>query len=225
MKRIGILTLGLMMILNLGFAQNTRKQAEIDLDDQVEDLYTSANMAQYNINKNVLRDALKGYNKIQHTKTILAIADLNKSSKEERLYVIDVEKKQVLFNTLVAHGKNSGAEYATSFSNEKGSLQTSLGFYLTGVTITSPKHGYAMLLHGQEEGINHNALHRQVIVHSADYVSESYVKKNGRLGRSWGCPALPKNMNKQVVDVIKDGAVLYIAGRDDEYPKKSKYLN
>lgn len=191
---------------------------------EAELIYNSTGLDRY-INKDIWNYALTGFRKINPQKQILAIIDFNKPSNEERLFIVDVARKALLFHTLVAHGKNSGGEYATNFSNIEGSLKSSLGFYLTGQTIISPKHGYAMLLNGLERGINDNARDREIIVHSADYVSESFIARNGMLGRSWGCPALPKDLNKQIIDVIKDGAVLFIAGNSPSYYQKSAYLH
>src|SRR2546428_3532924 len=155
-----------------------------------DSLYTQTGLDQL-IDHNVLNNAMIGFNKINPKKKILAIIDFNKPSTEERLYIIDVEKKQLLFHSLVAHGKNSGGKFASEFSNKNGSLESSLGFYLAGEVINSPKHGYAMLLNGLEDGINNNARDRHIIVHSANYVSQQFINIHGMLGRSWGCPALP----------------------------------
>ncbi|UKJ08093.1 murein L,D-transpeptidase catalytic domain family protein [Solitalea lacus] len=196
---------------------------ENTLVTEAEEVYTNTGLNLL-LNKEVFDRALVGFRKINPKKQILAIIDFNKPSSEERLFVIDVAKKQLLFHSLVAHGKNSGEEYATHFSNIEGSLQSSLGFYLTGQTIISPKHGYSMVLNGLERGINDKAREREIIIHSADYVSRSFIAHNGMLGRSWGCPALPKELNKQIIDTIKDGAVLFIAGNNPSYINKSAYL-
>ncbi|POY39106.1 hypothetical protein C3K47_01010 [Solitalea longa] len=190
---------------------------------ELDHLYIATGLNNF-LDKDVFEKALLGFRKINPKKQVLAIIDFSKPSSEKRLFVIDVASKHLLFHTLVAHGKNSGEEYATQFSNIEGSLKSSLGFYLTGQTIISPKHGYAMILNGLEKGINSNAKEREIIVHSADYVSESFIARNGFLGRSWGCPALPKDLNKQIIDVIKDGAVLFIAGNSPTYDQKSSFL-
>ncbi|SMO60617.1 murein L,D-transpeptidase catalytic domain family protein [Solitalea koreensis] len=190
---------------------------------ETELLYTQTGLSQL-IDYKVLFNAMNGFNKINPKKKILAIIDFNKPSNEERLFVIDVQKKQLLYQSLVAHGKNSGEKFASQFSNKNGSLQSSLGFYLAGEVINSPKHGYAMILNGLEAGINDNARERQIIVHSANYVSQQFIKTHGMLGRSWGCPALPPELNKKIIDTIKDGAVIFIAGNDPHYNDYSKYL-
>ncbi|MCO4292929.1 murein L,D-transpeptidase catalytic domain family protein [Solitalea sp. MAHUQ-68] len=214
---------GKMLLKNLKDESPLVAKKESNSAMELDQLYLATGLNNF-LNKDILEKALTGFRKINPKKQILAIIDFNKPSNEKRLFIIDVASKQLLFHTLVAHGKNSGEEYATQFSNIEGSLKSSLGFYLTGQTIISPKHGYAMILNGLEKGINSNAKDREIIVHSADYVSDSFIAHNGMLGRSWGCPALPKELNKQIIDVLKDGAVLFIAGNSPSYDHKSTFL-
>lgn len=142
-------------------------------------------------------------------KNILTLIDFTMSSTTKRLWVIDLENNTVLYNSLVAHGKNSGEEFATSFSNENSSNKSSLGFYTTGETYNG-KHGLSLKLDGQDKGLNTNARMRSVVVHSADYVSESFIKIHKRLGRSQGCPALPKEITKEIISLIKNKSCLFI---------------
>ncbi|MCB0769967.1 MAG: murein L,D-transpeptidase catalytic domain family protein [Flavobacteriales bacterium] len=144
---------------------------------------------------------------------MLAIADMTQPSTAERLYLIDLEKKELVLRTWVAHGQATGELMATAFSNREGSHQTSLGLYRVGAEIVSLKHGAALLLHGLEKGINHNALPREVIMHGADYVSADFIAEHGRLGRSWGCPSVSKEMMPRMVDLLADDGVLYIHGK------------
>jgi hypothetical protein len=174
----------------------------------------------------VFRLAMTGMGKIKElrNKKIITIIDFSKPSNQERFFVIDLQNKRVLYKSLVAHGKNSGENIANSYSNDSESLKSSLGFFLTAETY-SGKHGYSLKLDGLEAGINDNARQRAIVIHGADYVSASYAKQNGRLGRSWGCPALPIDSSKEIIDQISEGSCLFIYGTDKEYLKASKILN
>ncbi len=157
--------------------------------------------------------ALEGYHHMKEkrflNKDILTIIDFSLSSSEKRLWVIDIKENSILFQSLVAHGRNSGNEFALLFSNKPESHKSSLGFYATGETYYG-KHGYSMRLDGLEEGINNNARKRAIVIHGAAYVSESFIQQNGRLGRSFGCPSLPKEDTKKIIDLIKNESCLFI---------------
>jgi len=137
--------------------------------------------------------------------------------------VIDLERKVLLYKCYVAHGKNTGDNYANSFSNQSGSSESSLGFFITAETYFG-KNGYSLSLDGIETGINDNARKRSIVIHGADYVSIEFINKYGRLGRSWGCPALPVGLSKEIIDCIANGSCLFIYGNDDEYLRKSIYI-
>lgn len=154
---------------------------------------------------------------------ILTIIDFTLPSTEKRMVVLDLENKKILHHTIVAHGKNSGQNYATSFSNEYGSYQSSLGFYLTENTYQG-ENGYSLRLEGLDKGFNDNAKNRAVVMHGADYCSAEFIKNNGRNGRSMGCPSLPRNINDQVINTIKNGTLLYIYADNQEYAQKSEFL-
>jgi hypothetical protein len=143
---------------------------------------------------------------------VLTIIDFTKPSTEPRLWVIDVPGRRVLFHTWVAHGQGSGDNYATRFSNLHGSHQSSLGLYLTGETYNGG-NGYSLLLEGLDPGVNDNARSRSVVIHGAPYADPSVIARSGRLGRSWGCPALPPSLTRPIIDSIKEGSVLYIFGK------------
>ncbi|MDP2957682.1 MAG: murein L,D-transpeptidase catalytic domain family protein [Longimicrobiales bacterium] len=144
---------------------------------------------------------------------MLAIADMTQPSTAKRLYVFDLDTKRLVLRTWVAHGQNSGELMAERFSNRDGSHQTSLGLYRVGARIVSPKHGPALLLDGLDEGANDQALAREVIIHGADYVSAQFIAAHGRLGRSWGCPAVPRDDMARVIELLADGGLLYVHGR------------
>ena len=151
--------------------------------------------------------ALKQKGVIQ--KNILTLVDFSLSSNAKRMWVIDLEKNIVLFQTLVAHGRNTGEEYAKEFSNQAESFKSSIGFYATG-EIYNGKHGLSLKLDGLEKGLNDKARERAVVIHGADYVSESFIKQNKRLGRSQGCPAVPVEMNQKIINVIRDKSCLFL---------------
>ncbi len=152
--------------------------------------------------------------------SIVTIIDFTLPSTQERLWIIDVKNHRILLKTYVAHGRNTGENWAMRFSNEPNSLMSSPGFYLTG-KIYYGKHGYSLTLQGLEPGINDKAMDRRIVVHGAWYVGRQFIKKYGRLGRSYGCPAVPEDISRQVIDLIKDGCLLFIFTDDSSYLSKS----
>ena len=185
-------------------------------------LYDSLHLADLHLNHEAFTNAVKGYLKLKAngkiSGNILSIADFTQPSTQKRLYVIDVLRGKLLFNTLVAHGRNSGGLMANSFSNKNSSNQSSLGFYATGETYTG-KHGTSLRLDGLEPGINCNARERAVVLHAADYVSAEYAKNLGYIGRSFGCPAVPNNLCMPIINTIKNKNCLFI------YSEKTNYLH
>ncbi len=157
--------------------------------------------------------ALKGFYTLQSEgkikKNILTLIDFSLSSNVKRLWIIDLNTNTVLYNSLVAHGRNTGDEFANSFSNKAESFKSSLGFFSTG-EVYQGKHGLSLKLDGLQRGMNDNARARAVVMHGADYVAESFIKNHSRLGRSLGCPAIPMNMTKEVINTIKDKSCLFI---------------
>jgi hypothetical protein len=161
---------------------------------------------------------LKAENKIK--KNLLTIIDFSRSANQERMWVIDLEKLEVRFLSLVAHGKNSGVEYATHFSNTPSSLQSSLGFYVTGPSFYS-ELGLSLLLNGVEPGINDKARERGIIMHSAWYVSKEFIRQYGILGRSFGCPAIPVEGHEKLINLISGSSCIYIYYPDPLYQVSS----
>jgi hypothetical protein len=156
--------------------------------------------------------------------SVISIIDFSLSSAKKRLFVIDIKHCKVLFNTYVAHGKNSGTEYAREFSNNPRSKKSSLGFYVTGDTY-SGDNGYSLHLEGEEKGINNNAYNRAIVMHGAPYVNETYIKSNGFIGRSFGCPAVPQNIYKPLIDQIKNGSCLFFYSPNPYYFSHSEILH
>ncbi|MXV50869.1 hypothetical protein GS399_07770 [Pedobacter sp. HMF7647] len=199
---------------------------ESRFEQYVSGIYQAANLQGTDLDINVFKKALVGfYNMKQEgilSKDLITIVDLSRSSKQKRLWVIDVANRKLLFNSLVAHGQGSGDDVATNFSNNAESHQSSLGFYVTEGTYFG-KHGLSLKLNGMDAGYNNNALSRAIVMHAADYVSQNFINQHGRLGRSFGCPALPPELSKPIIDQVKGHSCLFINGTDGAY--KSNFLN
>lgn len=194
----------------------------------ISEKYSLWQLATEGISIDLFSYAMKGYNYLsEHQRLnnsgIITIIDFSKPSDEKRLFILDVVTGKLLFKTLVAHGRNSGRELAKSFSNAASSFASSLGFYITSGTYNG-KHGYSLRLNGCEKGFNDNAYKRAVVVHGADYVSESFIRENGFLGRSHGCPAIPAALSKEIIDVIKEGSCLFIYSPSKKYLTQSAML-
>lgn len=187
------------------------------------DVYDQLNLAHSGLQKNVFEYALRGWQKTDTTKSIISIVDLSQPSNKKRLYIVDLVNKKLLFNTYVSHGQNSGDLMATQFSNTNSSFQSSLGFYQTLNTYMG-KHGLSLQLKGLEKGFNDNVYNRNIVLHGADYVCEDFIRKNGRLGRSQGCPAVPYADSKNIIELVKGGTCLFVYAPNDNYLKNSAYL-
>ena len=166
---------------------------------------------------NMLADSILG------RESVVTIIDYTLPSTEERLVVIDLESRELLYKSLVAHGRNTGANYAEEFSNTPGSLQSSLGFYVTGDDYYG-MHGKSLELNGVDTLYNEQADLRNIVVHGAWYCSDEFIERHGRLGRSWGCPALPLEVSEEIIDAICDGTCMFVYADDDEYLENSIYL-
>lgn len=191
-------------------------------------VYDSLHLDLSGLSRQAFLYAQKGWRKlIQQGKvlneSVMAIIDFSQPSDHKRLYVLDMKNYKVLFNTLVAHGRNSGKEWASSFSNRPASYKSSPGFYITKDTYFG-NNGYSLKLEGIEKGINDKASARAIVMHGAAYVSESYIESQGYIGRSEGCPAVPVSEASDIIDAIKDGACLFVYAANNHYVSRSAIL-
>jgi len=155
---------------------------------------------------------------------ILGIIDYSLPSTSRRFWVLDLKTRRVLFHEFVAHGRGSGDTHATSFSNKAQSYKSSLGLFITESTYRG-KHDLSLRLHGLEEGINDNARSRAIVIHGAWYVDEGLISKQGRLGRSLGCPSVRESVAGPLIDTLKDGNLIFAYYPDDHWLSTSKFLN
>lgn len=196
---------------------------------RAEILYEKMDLEQLGLSKQAFSSALQGTEKLSSSgkierNDILTICDLSRSSAEKRMYIIDLAGEKLLLNTYVAHGKNSGAEFATKFSNTPESLQSSLGFYQTGQTYIG-KHGLSLRLIGLDGKFNDKALERTIVLHGADYVNEGRLRNGGYMGRSWGCPAVAREESENIIRLIKGGTCFFIYYPSRDYLEGSRILN
>ena len=197
--------------------------------DMASAIYCNTNLEQYGLSMKAFNYAWKGYqhllvnNKISRT-TYLTICDFSQSSAKRRMYIIDVEHSKLITNTYVAHGKNSGGEYANRFSNTPESWQSSLGFYITRQTYTG-EHGLSLRIDGVVPGFNDKAMERSIVIHGANYVDDARARAGVFMGRSFGCPAVPQQESARIITTIKNGTCLFIYHPSENYLHRSKILN
>ena len=210
---------------------NATKIAPSDIDAYVSELYGQIDFGRGDkVAEEVFNKAMRGYlnlkaaGKLSDSREILSVADFTRSSTQNRLWVIDLKNKKVLYNTYVAHGQGSGMDVPTVFSNEDGTHASSIGFYVTDDTYVG-KHGNSLRLSGMDRGYNDAALARGIVVHAADYVSTSNIQGQGRLGRSWGCPAVSPTLAQPIINTIKGGTCLFIYYPAKDYLKTAYWLN
>jgi hypothetical protein len=159
-----------------------------------------------------------------HKRSVLSICDFSQSSRSKRMYVIDVLHRKLLYRTYVAHGQNSGDEYATSFSNQPDSYKSSLGFYVTQRTYIG-HNGLSLRLNGVDSGYNDMAFKRQIVLHGSTYVTPKYMQEFGTMGTSLGCPALPPAVSRQIIHLVRGGSCLFIYHPTQEYLDNSPIIN
>lgn len=205
------------------------KNISVAFKKNYDKIFSTWQLEKEGISKEMFAFVMKGYDylNMQHlisNPQFISIVDFSKPSTQKRLYILDVETGEILYHTYVAHGRNSGKLFANNFSNKNYSLESSLGFYVTSDTYFG-KNGFSLRLEGCEKGLNDKALNRGIVLHGADYVSENFIQKNGFLGRSHGCPAVPANLSKEIIETIKNGSCLFIYAPSKKYLKQSTIIN
>ena len=210
-------------------SQHLITDSTLHIDDEATVLYNAINLSAYGLSAEAFNYAWTGYQELLERNKIrrinyLTICDFSQSSGKKRLYIIDIENQRLVTNTYVAHGKNSGGEFATTFSNKPESLQSSLGFYITSSTYIG-KHGLSLRIYGVDPGYNDKALERTIVIHGAAYVDPARAKAGVFMGRSWGCPAVPEKESASIINTIKEGSCLFIYHPGKNYLLGSKILN
>jgi hypothetical protein len=230
-KKIWKKYLGIVMIIVCCFSlQSFNEGKPMPANDPSSSSVANIELAEkLHINTTAFVLAVKGYEKLKQMGQItnqryLTIADMSMASSHPRLYIIDMDKQQVLLQTFVAHGKNSGLLFAEQFSNLVGSFQSSLGFYITGKPYQG-KHGQSLVLKGVEIGINDKAEERAIVLHGAEYANQGFVKQQGYLGRSLGCPAVPNSQVKEIIQAIQGASCLFVYAPNKQYLQKSALVN
>lgn len=237
------LSLSLILFISFAFTSNTysSKTVEAGLASEVavaepiapafeyEMLYEEFSSSNVSLPAvTVFEKAMTGYSRLEKKglvkNKLLTVVDFGLSSSKKRMWILNMDTKKVLFHTFVSHGKNTGGEFATQFSNTVNSLQSSLGFYVTAETYYG-KNGLSLFIDGQEKGFNSNARKRYVVIHGADYAESSFIDSMGRLGRSYGCPAVPNSIAKNLIQTIEGNSVVYIHKENEKYLNNSALLN
>ncbi len=208
------------------FSNSTNSPEVRRLSDSI---YTLIGLGEYGLEKDVFFNAYKGFQYLKSKQKIrkinlLTICDYSQSCNNKRLYVIDIINSRLLYNTYVSHGKNSGDEYATSFSNYDNSNKSSLGFMVTEGTYNGVA-GYSLVLNGLERGFNDRAESRSIVLHGSHFVNEQIINARGMIGKSLGCPAVPLGVHKKIIDAIKGGSCYFANYPDEYYTHTSSILN
>lgn len=207
----------------------TSEDPALSADEEIERMYESFRSLNTTMPSRVaFKNGITGYQKLKEEgkirNEILTIVDFGMNSTAKRMWILDMSTQKVLYNTYVSHGKNTGLDKATNFSNTPNSFQSSLGFYVTAETYYG-KNGLSLFIDGMEEGFNSKARERYVVIHGADYATQDFINRSGRLGRSYGCPAVPTKVSKEIINKIKGQSVLFIYHPNKDYLEKSEYLN
>lgn len=230
--RLGFISTIIFLVIGFLFLSSGFHTSEVETEpeEQTDTLYSKSELLYQALGLEEVMDfqvfdkAYTGYQQLSaKNKDILSIIDFRLPSSQKRLYVLDLKNKQVLFESYVAHGRNSGNLYATHFSNKHGSHQSSLGFFETESTYIG-RNGYSLVLNGLEKGINDQAKARAIVIHGADYCHPSIIQSSGRLGRSFGCPSLPQEVAKPIINTIKNGSLLFIYAENNTYLAQSRLI-
>ncbi len=193
----------------------------------IRSAYDQLHLGLKGLSRDAFEFARKGFQRLVQegrllNDSIISIVDFSQPSGQKRLYILDLKNNKMLFNTFVAHGQNSGREWAQQFSNQGSSYMSSPGFYVTRETYEG-HNGYSLKLEGVERGINDKAYARGIVVHGARYVSQAIASAQGYVGRSWGCPAVPMEESKPIINTIKNGSCVFIY--HPSYVQRSLVLN
>lgn len=229
-----LISMGIFGTVKAELPNNSQKiktvQKVSDADQKINFVYESIDFGNEKpLSKEVFKMAYKGYlnlkeaNKLSDHKEILSVADYSISANEKRLWVIDLNKRKVLFHSLVAHGQGTGEEFARDFSNKNESHQTSIGFFITENTYMGG-NGYSLKMQGLDKSYNDNAYARAIVIHGAPYVSNEFIQANQRLGRSWGCPAVPTVLAKPIINTIKDKTCFFAYYPNEKYLASTQWL-
>lgn len=210
----------------------TAYSASVELNMVISEatmIYDYMDLEKTGLDEKAFEYAWRGYHNLlkKHLirkQNVLSICDFSQPSSNKRMYVIDVRHKKLLYRTYVAHGQNSGEEYATSFSNEPDSYKSSLGFYITQRTYFG-KNGLSLRINGVDSGYNDMAVKRNIVLHGSTYVSTKYMQDFGTLGTSLGCPALPTALSPRIIRTVKNGSCLFIYAPTLSYLEGSTVIN
>lgn len=221
-------TNGAKMFFTPGDSVETAGAGHTNLPEVNRSVYDSLHLDLAGLSRQAFDYARKGFNKLLadgrlENDSVITIADFSQPSNNKRLYVVDMKNYKILHHTLVAHGRNTGDAWARSFSNSNASHMSSPGFYVTADTYNG-SNGYSLRLIGLEKGINDRALERTIVMHGADYISHERARSGAMVGRSWGCPAVPRNEAKPIIDKIKRGSMLFIYTPQESYVSRSAFI-
>jgi len=210
------------------FSESKSAEVKMVINEAVM-LYAGMSLEKSGLDEKAFEYAWRGYHnllkkKLIRKKTVLSICDFSQSSCSKRMYVIDVLHHRLLYRTYVAHGQNSGAEYATSFSNEPDSYKSSLGFYITKKTYYG-RNGLSLRIDGVDTGYNDMAGKRNIVLHGSTYATDKYMANNGTLGTSLGCPAIPSAVSPRIIRAVKNGSCLFIYAPATTYLENSAIIN